>query len=76
MTTRFQGDNDAIFIPGIRCHPLDPSSSPDFSASIRDVGISCKAIFDCTVPYDQKQRFQRVKLGGNALACASALKVI
>ncbi|MDQ7096542.1 UbiD family decarboxylase [Desulfosporosinus sp. PR] len=61
MTTRFQGDNDAIFIPGVRCHPLDPSSSPEFSTSIRDVGISCKAIFDCTVPYDQKQRFQRVK---------------
>ncbi|MGC7873456.1 UbiD family decarboxylase [Desulfosporosinus sp. SYSU MS00001] len=61
MTTRFQGNEDAIFIPGVRCHPLDPSSSPEYSSSIRDAGISCKAIFDCTVPYDQKQNFIRAK---------------
>nr|WP_085929357.1 UbiD family decarboxylase [Desulfosporosinus orientis] len=61
MTTRFQGNEDAILIPGVRCHPLDPSSSPAFSSSIRDAGISCKAIFDCTVPYDQKQNFIRAK---------------
>ncbi|KLU64806.1 phenolic acid decarboxylase subunit C [Desulfosporosinus acididurans] len=61
MTTRFQGNEDAIFIPGVRCHPLDPSSTPEFSSSIRDVGIACKAIFDCTVPFDQKQHFTRAK---------------
>lgn len=59
MNTRFQGDRDIITIPGVRCHPLDPSSSPDFSGSIRDIGISCKTIFDCTVPFDLKERFQR-----------------
>ncbi len=59
MNTRFQGDRDIITIPGVRCHPLDPSSSPEYSPSIRDVGISCKTIFDCTVPFDQKDRFIR-----------------
>nr|WP_319513616.1 UbiD family decarboxylase [uncultured Cohaesibacter sp.] len=59
MTTRFQADVDMIPIPGVRCHPLDPSSDPAFSPSIRDHGIACKAIFDCTVPYDLKDSFQR-----------------
>ena len=54
MNTRFQGDADIITIPGVRCHPLDPSNDPTCSPSIRDHGIACKTIFDCTVPYDQK----------------------
>lgn len=61
MTTRFQGNEDAIFIPGVRCHPLDPSNDPSMSPQIRDHGIACKAIFDCTVPFDQKDRFRRAK---------------
>ncbi|MTI58636.1 MAG: UbiD family decarboxylase [Firmicutes bacterium] len=61
MTTRFQGNEDAIFIPGVRCHPLDPSNDPACSPSIRDHGIGCKTIFDCTVPFDQKKNFQRAK---------------
>lgn len=24
--TRFRGDRDIITIPGVRCHPLDPSA--------------------------------------------------
>ena len=59
MNTRFQGDKDIVTIPGVRCHPLDPSSSPAYSDSIRDTGISCKTIFDCTVPFDLKERFER-----------------
>ncbi|MBQ7704713.1 MAG: UbiD family decarboxylase [Selenomonadaceae bacterium] len=59
MNTRFQGDRDIITIPGVRCHPLDPSSNPQYSPSIRDVGISCKTIFDCTVPFDMKEKFKR-----------------
>lgn len=31
------------------------------SGSIRDHGIACKTIFDCTVPYDQKDRFKRAQ---------------
>ncbi len=61
MNTRFQGDRDIITIPGVRCHPLDPSASADYSPSIWDRGISCKTIFDCTVPFPLKERFQRAQ---------------
>ncbi len=61
MTTRFQADVDMIPIPGVRLHPLEPSSDPDYDPSCRHHGIACKAIFDCTVPYDMKvkDRFKR-----------------
>ena len=59
MNTRFQADRDIVMIPGVRCHPLDPSSNPAYSPSIRDIGISCKTIFDCTVPFDLKDHFNR-----------------
>ena len=59
MTTRYQGDVSTMFLPGVRCHPLDPSQSPDFSPSIPAPGISCKTVFDCTVPYRLKDRFRR-----------------
>ena len=59
MNTRMQSDNDVISIPGVRCHPLDPSNDPTMSPSIRDHGIATKTIFDCTVPFDQKHRFVR-----------------
>lgn len=61
MNTRMQGDSGIVCIPGVRCHPLDPSNDPANSPSIRDHGIACKTIFDCTVPFDQKHRFQRAK---------------
>lgn len=59
MTTRFQGDQSIHTIKGVRCHPLDPSQDPEYSSSIRDYGISCKTIFDCTVPYKMKDKFRR-----------------
>ena len=40
---------------------LDPSNDPAFSPSIRVHGISCKAIFDCTVPFSLKDKFERCK---------------
>ncbi|OXN00029.1 UbiD family decarboxylase [Bifidobacterium vansinderenii] len=61
MNTRFQGDVDVVTIPGVRCHPLDPSNDPTCDPSIRDHGIACKTIFDCTVPFDQKARFHRAR---------------
>lgn len=61
MTTRYQGDISTVFIPGVRCHPLDPSQSPEFSPSIPGKGISCKTIFDCTVPYHLRDQFERAK---------------
>ncbi len=61
MQTRYQGDVDTIFIPGVRCHPLDPSQTPEYSPSILQQGVSCKTIFDCTVPYHLKSSFERSK---------------
>lgn len=61
MTTRFQADVDLVTIPGVQCHPLDPSNEPEYHPNIRARGVACKAIFDCTVPFDQKNRFERAK---------------
>ncbi len=59
LNTRYQGDVDTIFIPGVRCHPLDPSQSPQYNPQIKDRGITCKTIYDCTVPYHLKDKFKR-----------------
>ena len=61
MTTRFQADTDLITIPGVQCHPLDPSNGPEYSSHLRARGVACKTIFDCTVPFEQKDRFQRAQ---------------
>lgn len=61
MNTRFQGDVDIVTIPGVRCHPLDPSNDPAYSPSIQNSGIACKTIFDCTIPFAQKDRFKRAE---------------
>ncbi|HHW14531.1 MAG TPA: UbiD family decarboxylase, partial [Firmicutes bacterium] len=61
LNTRYQGDIDTIFIPGVRCHPLDPSQRPNYNPNLRDRGISCKVIFDCTVPYALKSEFKRAE---------------
>lgn len=61
MQTRYQGDVDTIMIPGVRCHPLDPSQTPEYSPSIIQQGSSCKTIFDCTVPFKLKSHFERSK---------------
>lgn len=61
MTTRYQGDVSTVFLPGVRCHPLDPSQSPEFSHTIPSPGVTCKTIFDCTVPYHLKDKFERAK---------------
>ena len=59
MTTRYQGDIDTIFIPGVRGHSLDPSATPEFNQLLREPGITCKTIFDCTVPWGLQERFER-----------------
>lgn len=61
MTTRFQADIDIITIPGVHCHVLDPSNNPEYHPLIRGRGIATKAIFDCTVPFAQKERFARAR---------------
>lgn len=59
MTTRCQTDVDVIAIPGVRCHPLDPTQRPDYAPSIRTIGASCKTIIDCTAPFELKDHFRR-----------------
>jgi UbiD family decarboxylase len=59
MQTRYQGDIDTIFLPGVTGHVLDPSQSPEYNASIPGKGISCKTIFDCTFPWKMKTHFER-----------------
>lgn len=61
MNTRFQGDLDTIMIPGTRMHHIDPSSWPEYSPFLRERGQACKMIFDCTVPFSQKERFKRAR---------------
>ena len=59
MTTRYQGDVSTVFVPGVRCHPLDPTQSPEYNPMLRGPAISCKTIFDCTVPYAMREQFRR-----------------
>lgn len=59
MNTRFQADKDILMLPNVKCHPLDPSNSPEYSKTITEKGLACKTIFDCTVPFAQKERFRR-----------------
>lgn len=59
MQTRYQGDVDTLTIPGVRCHPLDPSQVPEYSPAILQQGITCKTVFDCTVPWHLKASFER-----------------
>ncbi|WP_216893748.1 UbiD family decarboxylase [Nocardia alni] len=59
MTTRFQAERSIIPIPGVRCHPLDPSADPDFLWTNVDHGMSTKVIFDCTVPWNLRDSFIR-----------------
>ncbi|PQA89728.1 UbiD family decarboxylase [Hyphococcus luteus] len=61
MATRYQSDVDTIILPGVRCHQLDPSQRPGFSSSIQATGVSCKTIFDCTVPFHMREEFQRAQ---------------
>jgi UbiD family decarboxylase len=61
LTTRYQGDVDTIYIPGVLCHIIDPTSRPEYNPMIRQVGNTCKTIFDCTAPWDMKERFERAQ---------------
>ena len=59
MTTRYQGDIDTIFVPAVKCHNLDPSATPEYNMLLPMPGVGCKTIFDCTVPFELKERFER-----------------
>ena len=59
MNTRYQCNIDTVFIPGVFGHPADPSGYPYFSPYSRGHGVTCKAFFDCTVPFELKEKFKR-----------------
>ena len=59
LNTRYQGDIDTVFIPATRAHVADPSAWPYYSANSRVGGVSCKTIYDCTVPLDLWKHFVR-----------------
>ena len=59
MTTRYQGDVDTLFVPAVRGHALDLSATPEYNPLLRGQGITCKTIFDCTVPWELRERFER-----------------
>jgi len=61
MTTRYQGEQSTIFIPGVIGHVLDPSQDPSFCRQIIQRGTTSKTIFDCTVPWPVKDRFVRAR---------------
>lgn len=59
LTTRFRPDLDLIQIPGVRCHPGDPTQKQFYDPALRDNGLALKAIYDATVPFEHKDKFQR-----------------
>jgi len=59
LNTRYQADLDTMTLPGVRCHPIDPTQCSEYNPMLRGMGVSCKAIFDCTVPFHLKPRFER-----------------
>lgn len=61
MNTRFQSNIDMVQIPGAKGHPGEPSTQLYYDSSIYTRGITCKTIFDCTVRFSNKEKFQRSK---------------
>jgi len=59
MTTRFRPDLDLIVLPGVRCHPGDPTQKQFYDPQLRDNGLAYKAIYDLTAPFDLKEKFER-----------------
>lgn len=61
MQTRYSGDLDTTFVPGVAGHVLDPSQTPEYDPRISSKGTTTKTIFDCTVPFTLKDEFVRAK---------------
>lgn len=61
LNTRYQGNRDTLTIPGVAGHVLDPSQSPEYDPTLPTKGVSCKTIFDCTVPFHLKTHFARAR---------------
>ena len=60
MTTRYQGDVSTMFIPGGAVPRARSLGHPGVqSHAARPSASCCKTIFDCTVPWGLKERFER-----------------
>jgi 4-hydroxy-3-polyprenylbenzoate decarboxylase len=40
---------------------LDPSQQPAYNPELPGKGVSCKTIFDCTVPWHMRDEFKRAE---------------
>lgn len=61
MQTRYVGDLDTVFVPGVAGHVLDPTQQPFYDPRITAKGTTTKTIFDCTVPFHLKEHFTRAQ---------------
>ena len=61
MQTRYVGDLDTLFVPGVAGHVLDPTQQPFYDPRQTAKGTTSKTIFDCTVPYHLKEHFVRAQ---------------
>lgn len=61
MMTRMQGNRDIVVIPGVACHVLDPSQTPEYDPTLPAKGVTSKTIFDATAPFHMKERFKRAQ---------------
>lgn len=59
MTTRFQADKDISVVSQMPGFPADLSQNQFYSKNIEIPGITAKAVFDCTVPFNVKNIFKR-----------------
>ncbi|WP_345830448.1 UbiD family decarboxylase (plasmid) [Pantoea sp. BRR-3P] len=61
LQTRYVGDIDTLFVPGVAGHVLDPTQQPFYDPRVTAKGTTTKTIFDCTVPYHLKEHFIRAQ---------------
>ncbi|WP_321968943.1 UbiD family decarboxylase [Paraburkholderia tropica] len=61
MQTRFSGDMDTIFVPGVAGHVLDPSQTSLYDPRVTAKGTTTKTIYDATVPFHLKEHFVRAQ---------------
>lgn len=59
LTTRFKPDLDIEYIRQVRGHIGDPVGKQYYDPSLRANGLSTKAIYDATVPFDLKDKYVR-----------------
>lgn len=59
LTTRFQADQDLHLLDNEKPFRMDPSQSPEYRQGTDNAHTSKKALFDCTVPWNMKNKFKR-----------------